>query len=685
MRVLRRLSSGLISLLAVESACALCQDPVGEIPADANRYSVLVFGERAGLERSWADPDGTLHHKLQLRLEGQAPETDICVQLSNRGIPVRLRAFGVSYFSGSRQPFEERFDFQRSTAKWRNQIEHDTRPSTHNAFYLSLPIHWSQPSGDPQELAALARALRASATHDLPLLPEGRVSLTRLGELSVHSRDQSRRVTQYALSGLSFAPTPIWLEDDGALFALVGTGVSVLREGWEGVEVQLKSEQAAAESSRGAELTAKLQHRSVGPVVIRHADLFDAETATTRTNMTVVIVGNRIREVSEDSRFHLSGPARVIDAHGETVLPGLWDMHTHIGPTDGVTALAAGVTTVRDMGNIFERVTALKRAIDDGTSLGPRVLLAGIVDGSGPYHEPASFTVDTEQEGRIAIDRYAAAGYVQIKPYSSLKPELVPSVVEYAHQRGMRVGGHVPAFMNAEQAVRDGLDEIVHVGYLFWNFMDDVQDTTRPERHSAFAERAALLDLTSDRVSRFITLLKQRGTAVDATLETYETRFTARPGALNATFAPYAGHLPLRVRRLAMAGGLPVPAGQDHQYRDSFRAALRMIGVLHDAGVTVIAGSDGWVLFSFQRELELDVEAGIPAAEVLQAATFGAARLLKRDAEVGSIAPGKLADLVLIRGNPVTHIGDIRNVVTVMKDGVIFSAEDLRAAAGLVP
>ncbi len=139
-------------------------------------------------------------------------------------------------------------------------------------------------------------------------------------------------------------------------------------------------------------------------------------------------------------------------------------MHTHIGPGDGITALAAGVTTVRDMGNVFEKVTAIKQSIDAGDALGPHVILAGIVDGSGPYHEPASFTVDTEQEARLAIERYSEAGYAQIKPYSSLKPELVPKIVQYAHQHGMRVGGHVPAFMTADQAVREGFDEIVHIG-----------------------------------------------------------------------------------------------------------------------------------------------------------------------------------------------------------------------------
>lgn len=215
--------------------------------------------------------------------------------------------------------------------------------------------------------------------------------------------------------------------------------------------------------------------------------------------------------------------------------------------------------------------------------------------------------------------------------------------------------------------------------------MDDVKDTTKPERHTAFAERAASLDLRSDQVRQFIKLLGEHGTAVDATLETYETRVKARPGVISHMFAPYKHRLPLRIRRIAAAGRFPVPPGEDQLYRDSFGAALKMVAALSAAGMPVIAGSDGWVLFSYQRELELDAEAGIPASKVLQAATLGAARLMKRDVDLGSLAPGKLADLVLIRGDPTLRISDIRRVDIVIKDGLVFSGPALRAAAGLLP
>lgn len=670
-----------IVLLVSSAATASCPESTDAAPPNANRFSILVAGEHAGLEQAWNDSDGALRRRLSFRIEDQTPELDVCLKLNGRGVPVLLRATGQSYITGSRLSVNEHFELSRGRVKWQNVLERQERVANGDAFYLTVPLVPVQIAGDPEELAVLARALLARRG-GIPLLPDGEATIKRLKSLEVVSHGKSKHITQYAIFGLSLAPTPIWLEQDGSLFALINEGVSVIQEAWESADQQLKRAQAVAQEQRNQRLATALVHRPVGPLVIQHANLFDAETATTRPNMTVVVAGNHITEVGADEQIHVRGKAEFLDATGETLLPGLWDMHTHIGPSDGVVALAAGVTTVRDMGNFVERVTQIKKGIDSGQALGPRVILAGIVDGSGPYHEPASLTVDTVQQAREAIDTYAAAGYKQVKPYRSLKPAVVPTIVQYSHLRGMRVGGHVPAFMTADEVVRDGFDEIVHIGYLFWNFMDDV-DTSRPERQAAFGERASTLDLTSERVRTLINLLKDHDVAVDATLETYETRFTARPGVISQTFAPYEHHLPLRMERFAMAGGLPVPPGEDEQYRNGFHAALQMVGQLHAAGVPVIAGSDGWVLFSYQRELELDVAAGIPTAAVLQSATLGAARLMQRDGDLGSIKPGKLADLVLIRGNPTLEMRDIRNVEMVIKDGAVVSGRALRQAIAL--
>jgi len=368
------------------------------------------------------------------------------------------------------------------------------------------------------------------------------------------------------------------------------------------------------------------------------------------------------------------------------VLPGLWDMHTHIFPGDGLIHIAAGVTSVRDLANDTEQLLTLKKKIEANKEIGPRITMSGFMDGRGPYAGPTKVFVDTETEARSAIENYARLGFTGIKVYSSIKPELVPKIIELAHAKGLRVSGHVPAFMTAEQFVGAGADEIQHANFLFLNFLfDEVKDTRTPARFTAVADRAATVDLKSERVRAFIKLLKDKKIVVDPTLSIFEGMFTDRPGTISTSFAPIADRLPPQIRRGLLIGGLPVPEGKDERYRASAKALLRMVKMLHDAGVPIVAGTDSLAGFALHRELELYNEAGIPANEVLKLATIGAARIMKRDGELGSIAPGKLADLILVDGNPATRISDIRRVSLVVKDGNVYEPAVLYKNIGVRP
>jgi len=158
-----------------------------------------------------------------------------------------------------------------------------------------------------------------------------------------------------------------------------------------------------------------------------------------------------------------------------------------------------------------------------------------------------------------------------------------------------------------------------------------------------------------------------------------------RPGKMAEGFAAVADSMPAQVRRGFLYGGLEVPNGMDQRYRDSFAHMLAVTKALYDAGIPIVAGTDYYVGIALHRELELYEKAGIPAAKVLQLATLGAARVVKRDAELGSIAAGKLADVILVDGNPAQHVSDVRRVKTVVKDGVVFQVADLDRAIGVVP
>jgi imidazolonepropionase-like amidohydrolase len=365
-------------------------------------------------------------------------------------------------------------------------------------------------------------------------------------------------------------------------------------------------------------------------------------------------------------------------------MPGMWDMHVHVGPgVDGLQYVAAGITSARDMGNDTTTVLELRRKFDAGTLVGPRLVLAGLIDGPGPFQVPAGVLAATVAEGRHAIDRYAALGFEQIKLYSSLDTALVGPLVQYAHAKGLRVSGHIPAFMRAEEAVRAGYDEIQHVNMLMLNFMPDVKETQTRLRLTAPAERSASIDLGSAEVKDFVKLLIEKHTVVDPTLGVFEGSYVARKGTMSPSFAAIADRLPPQVRRGFLTGGLPVPEGKDQTFRDSFANMVRMVKMLYDAGVPIVAGTDGLPGFALHRELELYTQAGIPPMEVLRLATYGAATVMHKNGSVGSIAPGKLADLIIVDGDPLARMSDIRRVRTVVKDGKVFDAAEVAASIGV--
>jgi len=299
-------------------------------------------------------------------------------------------------------------------------------------------------------------------------------------------------------------------------------------------------------------------------------------------------------------------------------------------------------------------------------------VLSGLVDGPGPFQGPTNLLAGNEEEAKKAIDFLVGRKYEGMKIYSSIKPELVPFMTKYAHEHGLRVSGHIPAGMRAENAVDAGYDEIQHVNMLFLNFMPDVTDTRTPARFTEPGKRGADLDLNSAEVRAFIEKLRARGIVVDPTLTTFEGMFTSRAGSLSPSHAAIADRLPPQMRRYLLTGGLPVTEETDERYRASFARMLEMIGALHRAGVTIVAGTDDLAGFALHRELELYVQAGISPAEALRIATLVPAHVLKREKDLGTIEPGKLADFIIVDGDPTKNISDIRRVVRVVKDGRVY-------------
>ncbi|MGZ4843011.1 MAG: amidohydrolase family protein, partial [Candidatus Angelobacter sp.] len=641
----------------------------------ASRYTFILAGNKAGFESSSRNPDGSLQLHFEFNDRGRGPNINEKILTGKDGIPVEIEITGVDYLKA---PVDERFSLKQGSATWKNRSEEGQKKITGKAAYVSI-------SGAAEETGLLAQALLAAPEHKLPLLPEGEASIEKRSELKINANGQSRTVTQYAINGFGFTPSPLWLDSDGKFFASVSTWSSIVQEGWEGATADLLKEQEKFDNERSANLARTLAHKPKGPLVFVHANLFDSESAQMLPNRTVVITGNRISAVGADGQVPLPKNAETIDAAGKTLMPGLWDMHVHVQPGDGLLHMVCGVTSVRDLANDTDALLQMRSRFDAGTEIGPRVVMAGFIDGRGPYQGPTKVFADTEEEAKAAIDNYARLGYIQIKVYSSLKPELLPKIVGMAHAHGMRVSGHVPSGMIAEQFVRAGVDEIQHMNFIFLDFMPQVKDTRTPARFTEVAAHGAEIDPKSEQVQAFIQLLKEHKIVVDPTLSIFESMIDDRPGKMSQGFAAVADSMPAQVRRGFLYGGLQVPPGQDQHYQDSFQRMLDMAKAFYDAGIPLVAGTDSLAGFALHRELELYEEARIPAAKVLQLATLGAARVVKRDADLGSIAPGKLADVILVDGNPATHVSDIRRVKTVVRDGVVFQVADIDRALGVIP
>jgi imidazolonepropionase-like amidohydrolase len=662
-----------MSILRLSLAALLAPALMSAAP-ETIRYVVLFHKDVHGSEVDTYSPDGRIDCLFEYNDRGRGPKIEGHYTLGADGLVLRYDVTGHNYLKAA---VDEHFYVNDGIAHWKSTVEDGHAIAA--GFYVSN-------DSPATELSLLAAALIKAKGAPLKLLPAGEARLERLADATVEDHGRKLHVTEFGITGLDYTPSALWLDDDLRFFAIPGKGVAILREGWEGVNDQLYALGLAADDARYARLARELARRPDRPIAFEHVRLFDSEQAVFRENQTVVVAGERITIAGPSAQIQVPKDAERIDGKGKTLLPGLFDMHVHTWTGDGLLDIASGVTSVRDMANVTEELVHTQSLWDSGTAIGPRVWKAGFIDGRGPFADPRGALADTEEEALAAVNRYADSGFIQIKVYSSLKPELFPAIVKRAHERGLRVSGHVPNGMIARQFVEEGADEIQHINFIFLNFLaSKVKDTRTPERFTAVGDYAAKLDLQSKEVNDFIDLLKQHHTTVDVTLATFESMFTGRPGKASADFAPILNRLPAQIQRQAYVGGLAVTEQTDQLYKDSYDAMLRMTKRLYDAGVPILAGTDATAGIMLHRELELEVKAGIPPLKALQIATFNAAKLLKADSDLGSIANGKRADLVLVEGNPAEHISDIRRCRLVMKNGVIYKSADVYAAVGMKP
>jgi len=584
------------------------------------------------------------------------------------GVPIEYDGRGNDYMKA---PIEEHFETKNGRASWKNRSEQGEQAITGEAFYL--------PMNPPPELfGVLARALLKAPNHKLALLPAGEATIEQ-------ANSGTTRLTEYRITGLGFSPQPIWLDHNGTS-ASVSPWFSVVPDGFETAIPQLLDAQQKTDAAWSERIARALAHIPRGDLVIRNARLFDPRDLRVTPATSVVVSGERIVRVAPDAEVKPPANAEIIDAHDQFLMPGLWDNHQHFSENDGALDLANGVTSARDMANDTETFLQRVARFDNGTELGPRVLKAGIIDGTGEFAGPTKMRVDSVEQAIKDVDWYADHDYAQIKIYSSIKPELVPIIADHAHARGLRVSGHVPAFMSAREFVDGGADEIQHLNFIVLNFLfPEVKETRNRDRFTKVAERAREFTPDKSEVGEFINFLKDHHTVLDPTINIFEALFCGDPGAITPGLEEIVPRFPPQVRRAMRSGALEVPPDKQAAYRDAFPAMLRLLTAIYDAGVTMIPGTDALAGYTLHHELELYARAGIAPAEVLRVATWTPALVMGVDKDRGVIAPGKLADMILVDGDPTKNIRDINNITTVIKGGKVYDPVAIEKALGITP
>ena len=542
------------------------------------------------------------------------------------------------------------------------------------AFYVNNEM------GAFESIPALIQIASSRIDGEVPLLPSGSARVEHVRDVKVASGGGQRRASLYAISGIDFTPIHVWLDERAELLALdFGGYLGMIPEGWSPAALlELSAIQTEQSAKHTRAMARDLAQELAAPLVFENVDVLDVSSGELLPSRFVLVEDGKIAALSE-LPVDVDGAIRV-DGTGKTLMPGMWDMHGHFGLEDGVLNIAGGITSVRSIGSVHEKIMEVTAQFDSGAVIGPRTYRAGFMDKAGPY--ASGWAAESLEDALQRVDFYAENGYLQVKLYSSIEPEWVAPIAERARSHGMRLSGHIPAFMSAEQAIRAGYNEIQHINMVFLNFIaGDRADTRQQLRFSLYGEKAADVDLDSEEVANFIDLLLEKDVVIDPTAAIFEEMLVHVAGDPSPIFAPVISHLPPAVSRGMFTPEFP----HGDTWARSAPNQSRMLKKLYDSGVTLVPGSDNLAAFTVHRELEVYSQAGIPNSAILRMATLDSARVIGVDDRSGSIEVGKDADLILLDGNPLVDIGAVRRATLVMKGDTVYRPDRLYEAIGIKP
>jgi imidazolonepropionase-like amidohydrolase len=431
--------------------------------------------------------------------------------------------------------------------------------------------------------------------------------------------------------------------------------------------------------------------RVQSPVIaLEHVRVIDGTGAAAKNDQTIVISGGKITAIGNAGVAPVPAEANRMDFTGYSALPGLVGMHDHLFyPAGGGIFhdmivsfprlyLALGVTTIRTTGSI-EPYTDLeiKRAIDEGRIPGPKVNATGpYLEGEGiPLFQLHQLT-GPDDAGRT-VDYWVAEGARSFKVYNFITRAELKTVIETAHKHGIKVTGHLCS-IGFREAAELGIDDLEHGLTVDTEFHPDKKPDACPNPNQA-AAAAAKLDIAGEPIQTTIKTLVEKHVAVTSTLPVFEQYVPSRPDVPQKALDLLSDE----ARKAYHANRARIATNQQSPWPAMFPKEMEFERAFVKAGGTLLAGLDptglGGVIAGFGdlREVELLVEAGFTPLEAIRIATLNGAQFLGEAGHIGSLAAGKQADIMLVKGDPSTKIADIENVELVFKDGVGWDSQKL--------
>jgi imidazolonepropionase-like amidohydrolase len=648
-------------------------------PVEQGKFILHKFEQPIGEETYEVTKDGdSLNVKMDFKFTDRG--TPVPMNASFRGAAdLTPQSFEIKGKNSRTTTIDDAVEVQASTVRVRDRDKwtESARPAQFftiagyaPATMQMLMVRYWATHGSPAQLATL---------------PSGRVKIEPRGQDSIKIDGKDQAFDRFTVEGLIWGRETLWFDASRNLVAEVSTDAEfdhfeAIRDGYEMGLGTFVGRAGADEMAALADLSKGISGSHAEKIALVGGTLIDGTGRDPIPDSVVVIEKGRIVNAGPRSRVKVPGGAQKIDARGKTILPGLWDMHSHFEQVEwGPIYLAAGATTVRDCGNEFEFITAVRDAVANGRGLGPRLLLAGIVDGTGPLALGVA-RVDTPEEAKMWTDKYHDAGFQQMKIYSSVKLEELKDVAEEAHHLGMTVTGHVPEGLNAYQVIEAGQDQINHIPYIA-----DIMIPPLPENASRLdrAHALASIDLSSPEAQKAIAFLVQHGTVVDPTVALFEF-LTASSVKPPVSIEPGVAKVAPELQAILAEAGPPSPYSEIQE--KMVQKDIAIIGALHHAGVPIVAGTDQTVPgYSLYREIELYAQAGFTPMEAIQAATIVPARVMGLDNELGTVEAGKRADVILLDANPLESIHNIRKVEFVITNGVMYNCAELWRSVGFKP